>query len=315
MATSTGEALDGPDLLNKVSSAVLAQGSWTVNYFGPDPSNVANTTLNISGGGKFFNFMAVPSLEQIWLSISTAYSSGADWGTHPDDSKIAGINTTVSDVRSSGIPSYWTYITSDYVHVIHEVESKVYSHFGCGVLEKFGSYVGGEYVYGHYLSSGWRSNVFREDNNLMFTSIWGTRYNGISGAVRADFDGMSPNYLMIGGHYAANYSARGTMCYTYVHPNYINGLYVGLWDDGPSADSGREHMFPIIVYAQKKVNPDDPVYYNYPIGQVKGMLNIDIENLAPEDVVYDDWKVFPLIAKNGVGWSSQNFAVAYNENA
>ena len=236
---------------------------------------------------------------------------------------------------------YWAFEGDDYLHVVVEVSAGNYVHFGFGMMDKFGDWVGGEYCYG------------QQNNLTAFTS-------GL-----ASLDTMS--YHMDGHFNDGNSLPSGTeLIAATIHAESLpNQTALGYWmisaggkisdspqtvfgsdrqsNDGATADIAR-HMFidglragaPCETFSRHAQGTDisglhamwelAPRYYDDttghvygPMGRIKDVRGFNMENWVGGDEIIqggDTWVVFPAQVKftSGSG-SSGNLGIAYKKIA
>lgn len=160
MAFETGQATDIPDLISKLSTFLTANG-WTEDQRDNTARQFAFHKNSVYFSGKWGTDTAnIMSLHQ-----ALAYTGGTRPGEHTDDSG-QGYNATSSQTRANLLterhvdfanvgpyPNYWFFendASPAYIHVVVEISTGLFVHFGAGELVKFNDWTGGEYVYGHY---------------------------------------------------------------------------------------------------------------------------------------------------------------------
>jgi len=165
MAETTGSATDLEDLMTKFLTWAVASG-WTqdeaINTFD------SGRQCAISKGTCFVQFRwSTSAPNSIAMYQSTGYTGSTRAGSMPGDSG-SGYNTNNSTLEANitvercvelvgngAIANYYfnTNSTGDYLHVVIEVGTQAYRHFGCGTsIEKFSDWdtmTGGAYCYGH----------------------------------------------------------------------------------------------------------------------------------------------------------------------
>lgn len=160
MAYQTGTATDMADLLSKLCTFAVANG-WTQDQFDTANGRVALHKGSVYVSGRWL--VATP----LHLSIHQAlgYTGGLEPGAHPDDSGN-GYNTDASHANASllgercvanlgngAYPSYYFFendASPAYIHVVVEISTDIFTHFGFGNLNKIGTWTGGEYTYGQF---------------------------------------------------------------------------------------------------------------------------------------------------------------------
>jgi hypothetical protein len=166
MAFETGTAIDLEDLISKISTFATANG-WVEDERNNSTGDFA---LHKTGGfgDIYVSFRWDPASKQ-HLSVHQAlgYTGGNDSGNHPDDSGN-GYNATsshsntlldderhVSDIGDGPFPSYHLFEDDHYLHIVVEISTDIFRHFGFGLLSpKFGTWTGGEYAYGMRMGLG-----------------------------------------------------------------------------------------------------------------------------------------------------------------
>jgi len=296
MPKQTGAVADKSTLLDSLGVFAASNG-YTVRYSGPDPGGSGYHVLNLRKNWKFYNLMET---SDGWrLSMSTSYSGGSNWGSQPEDS-WGTHHTTVNRVVA-GVLNYWFYLGANYLHVVVKKDALNYVHFGIGEVEKFGSYVGGEYVYGHYTEGGSEAVPWSSYHSLFFsgtTSIHTSNYS--KNIIRADVDG-TPTWLSCGKVYVPGSwgTCRGTSHEAYHEP---------LWDVIPDVLNSQGLLLPILIYAVS------PVGEYIPLGRIKGMNRVDNLYIDDEAIVLTNWRVFPWYSKTDPVWDSGRYGITYDES-
>lgn len=166
MAFSEGTALDFEQLIADISTFLQAHG-WTEDR----RDNVAGI-VGWSKNSVFVSGRWDPADPQA-LSLHQATAALPGAGTEPGDvtgDSGNGYNTTTShtnsnlrserhvDLGNGPFPSFYIFendASPAYVHIVVEISTDVFRHFGFGELNKVGDgWTGGEYLYGHVHDSG-----------------------------------------------------------------------------------------------------------------------------------------------------------------
>jgi hypothetical protein len=144
LATNRGELLDG------LQSSAVAEG-WTLLHRGQDNGGGTITTwredvlILRSPGGLDFTFAMESSTGgqmEVGGIIGTynpanAYSSQSGWQRN----RCYAFNLPCR--------AWHCFVGPTYLYGILETDASHYRHFGCGYLNKFGTYAGGRFCYGH----------------------------------------------------------------------------------------------------------------------------------------------------------------------
>ncbi|MCA1806446.1 MAG: hypothetical protein LC687_01070 [Actinobacteria bacterium] len=174
MAYETGAATTPDGLLDALRLFAIAQG-WTVNKWeeqidDSDPQDPISTGywLNLSKGTQFVSLVSdktgsINTLGDIIIRGATGFSSTPTTGDPDDDPwqyQPGGMTgkydqSVVNDLRAGAYVAHHFFAEDQYIHCVVEVQSGRYTHFGFGVLDKSGTYDGGEYHFGyrHYLDN------------------------------------------------------------------------------------------------------------------------------------------------------------------
>jgi len=172
MTYATGSASSLVDLLSKLDTfAQTTHGGWT-SIYSPNP-DTTNRWFELKKGSLSFSMRYPASIaagNAVSVHQATGSSSAATApGLHTADSNN-GYNTApggtsanflaercVSEIGNGPFPSYHFFADdtapADYIHVVVEITTGMFRHFGFGKLDKFGNnWTGGEYVYGHFVN-------------------------------------------------------------------------------------------------------------------------------------------------------------------
>lgn len=341
MAETTGSATDLEDFMSKFLVWVATVSGWTVDQ---SISTIdSGRQCAISKGSLFVQFRwASASPSTIAVYQSTAFVGATRAGLMTGDSGN-GYNTNNSTTEANltterciellgndAIPNYYFYTNTagDYLHVVAEVATNEFRHFGCGNLDKFADWdtmTGGEYAYGHAevtASSSTSSAICvlldgaatsatgassAQDRGAtmrlagapgqagagVWAHIWGNRtsaeLNDTAGNARAK---------VIGG-------ARGGMIAT------------GLAWLGAGNTSGLAPTLPIAAWY---INTTPSPAHVYLLGFMKDVRSVHLGYLAPKDTFVlggDTWRVFPTVRRTeGAAAGDTDFqGFAYNTSA
>lgn len=329
MAYQTGSATDLGDLLSKLdtfltstpSSTIL--GGYTQDDF-DDGASVASEGFaawhkGSTGSGLWISMKWVANAPNN-LSIHQAlgHTPSNDPGDHPDDSGNGfngsfgndtnlGSERCINDIGDGPFPSYHFFgdATLDYVHVVVEISSESYRHFGWGNLEKFNDWTGGEYCYGHHADEALGSSAVDTGADPLFDAI----NAGTSGStarrgttIHAEglpHQGASEKWL----HHAGGLTSDEDVDHQDTageHKRIAFGGYRG----GPLAPlaqfrsdiaTGHIPMTPLAIFTRDFAND-----FCYFLGTVPDIRQIDIFNFAPGQEVTigsDVWVLFPQVRR------------------
>lgn len=164
MAYQTGSATDLGDLLTKLDVFMVANG-WTQDDFDDGATTASQGFAQWNKGNVHVGLKWVANAPNNMSIHQALGNAGAVFpGAHTDDSGN-GYNAAfgsdaqlddercVNDIGDGPFVSYHFFeqdASPAYVHVVVEIESEVFRHFGWGTLEKFNDWTGGEYCYGQF---------------------------------------------------------------------------------------------------------------------------------------------------------------------
>lgn len=320
MAETTGSATGLEDFFSKFLTWVALQTGWTVNE---SISTVdSGRQCAISKGNLFVQFRwntATPNSVAVYQS--TAYAAATRAGLQAGDSGN-GFNTNngttegnitgercIEEMGNNAYPSYYFYSNAagDYLHVVVEVGTDQFRHFGCGNLKKFADWNtagGGQYAYGHvgvtqssgvssttsFLLDGaatsttgtpvndrsatMRMNGWPGQTTQVWANVWGNRT-----VTELNDSAGNPRLTVIGGGRGGpNARAFGWL--------------------GPGISTGLAPVSTIpLWYIDRSGAAPQPVYL---IGFMPDVRYVHLRNLAPKDTFVlgaETWRVFPQVRR------------------
>lgn len=315
MAYQTGTATSPADLLDKLRIFAAANG-FTVNYWGDRTAGTApRKALHLTAGVVNVAFHSDSA-------AGTAIIPGHFIEVHSHNAWEAGKGTESQTERSRAVTCndltgpYQAYHfivngagPTPHIAVIVETSAGTFKHFGAGKLEGFGALATGVYVYASAwsLHPSYIDKPVSPDHCFPFCSYEGSRRAGYGTVVRADSDTISPRWYtpsppsgsdaLLGGFRELNSRATVKL------PFYA----------GASDRTGRAILTPCLIAGFRGAG-----FYSW-LGQPPNMRWIRLKYLDPGEVLTigtDQWKVFPVIRKNGgVGQpNSDDFGYAYRIN-
>ena len=299
MAYQTASATDSPDLLDQLRLFLIGAG-WTVDFWGDVSTNKA---LCVHRGTFYATF-------RTYATGGTGVGTGTDPAPfvgvtgHSGYSGTPGPGTLTqasTELLTNGMPGpYVGYdffegdgTSGPYIHVVVETQAGVFKHFGSGTLNKEGAITSGQYVYCSrwYYNDSVNSNypISNPDQASPAHLVpFDTRNSYVATYVRADADGTSP-YWMGGSNLNGGFSQNSPSVGNY---ETLRGPHLS----SPSSLTGRTPLWPLWMIGRRLSN-----LYS-PLGYPPDFRYIRIDNYNPKDVLTlgtDQWKVFPVIRKNG----------------
>lgn len=338
MTYATGSATSLTDLLSKLDTfAQTTHGGWT-SIYSPNP-DTTNRWFELKKGSLSVS-MRYPSGIAAGNAVSLHHATGSSSaatapGLHTNDSNN-GYNTAaggtsanfltercISEMGNGPFQSYHFFADDtsprDYIHVVVEISSGMFRHFGFGTLEKFGdNWTGGEYVYGQFVNQPTSSpptdpaHVFLlnglgttstrlRDATIRIASglanqgaaVWGVCNTAISSSLLLDQAGNARQQIMGGAR-------AGVLAGAYGNP-------MG------SASQGFVTGYPIDAYYKDPSNPRV-----YLLGHMSDVRIVNNRNFEPNETLVigsDTWHVFPMSQRTtaAVAGRSAFLGVMYRE--
>lgn len=308
----TGTATDAADLLSKLRTFATANG-WSEDYYGARTSGSGNA-LQINKGGSYVTFKtdtgsgsASDPGPYIGAYAHNTYSGGS--GTENQANKS---ETTLCNGMGGPFTAYHFLSGAEkgaeYLYCIVETTSGIFKHFGTGTLVKIGAITTGQFVHAcrwHYnnsyiadVDSSWHSVPFDNGDNY-------TTRNGPSLKYRVDADSITWRWMDGANNYPSYSTKAGFRSSNAGQQLLMNGA--------ASALTGRNVLLPPFMLAERSGGLFSPV------GYPPGVRWVNLTYLSPNDVLTigsDQWKVFPVIRKNGASGqvNSGVYGYAYKVN-
>jgi hypothetical protein len=332
MAFQTGTSSSIENLLTQLSTFAVANG-WTEDFFTAEGANPGR--MGLSKNGIFVAFVYDEDVDGgvIGIGMNTSNDDAADpWLSTGDDGQLysnpdafpGSINTRRCVDRIEGPHVAYYFFEQDanpaYLHVVVEVSTNRFRHFGMGELEKIGDWVGGEYGYGHFWLQGTQSDL--PDNSqhcFMMDSGASNSLNRHAGMRASGLPALTgaEEWLRVGapGPFPAGQDRAGE----------DRGAAFGGARGGPvgqafsylefSQLSAFKPLLPIpIWFSNTSLNPDTVIL----LGTHPDVRLINNANIEPGEIITvagEDWFIFPWTIKKYVPndnlEQSWNAGVAY----
>lgn len=308
------------DLFQKLSTFAVANG-WTEDH----SDYVTNRRLSIHRSTIYTQFNWDPATPaNVGIYQSTGFSgSGTAPGNHTGDSGqgiVSNSNTTLATGRHVALDNdtnnYWFFESDTYLHVVVEVTSGVFAHFGMGILSKFGdNWTGGEYAYG--VKQGSLNNTSGSiDSNGCYLLDGLTSNSNVAFMPSLKMSGI-PNQAastwgVVGGAITTPGNDRGGSARSKVYGGYRgNTMARAFGRIGSSNAQGLVPFYPITCFAQTSTSD---LYYLGAMPDVRGM-NIQYYNPGDEVVVGGDtWVLFPSRQKSEFNVTGSKYqGIAYKK--
>lgn len=328
MAYQTGTATDPADLLDKLRVFAAANG-FTINFFGDRTAGTApRKALQITKGVLIGSFLSDSA-------PNTAIDPGPMIGTYCHGAYVSG-NGTENQLQASEkiycndmagpYQAYHFFCDNGgsgqpYLYVVVETASGVFKHFGMGRLDTIGAITTGVFCYAcrwKYQTTGtitindadstYHNVPFDSNENTNATQGGGTR-------LRADSESISPRWFT---SYGSGFGSRISGGVRGLNgPSTAIGqqrsLLWGPMRNAGSQRSGRTTLSPCLLAVDRQTNLQSMV------GAPPNIRWVSLRYLDPGQVITlgtDNWKVFPVIRKNGTTGqvNSDLYGYAYRVN-
>lgn len=292
MAYETGGATNVDTLLQALATFAAAQG-WTVHYNGNRTGTGAGlgTAIIVSKGGQCHTTFRT-HLANRWVETvgHDAYNGALSTELQANRST----ETRTNEVNGP-FQGYHFFAGNTYLYVTVETTAGTFKHFGCGILEKFGTVSPGHFVYGTFWTMTQSPAYISDPTNIRHAVPLGGG-EAMSGdgryacRLRVDYDGNT-NYWS-GTDNRLTFMPRGMIETT-------------AYQARLTVTSGYTQRAVLASPIWTLTRPDSYVSL---AGIAPDFRLIMLDWLAPGDNLTlgsDVWKVFPVIRRNG-GLSEPN---------
>lgn len=291
MSFSNGTPASLTALMNDLKTFAIAYGGLTDTGSGYSASGYTYFSLTSAGGNKInFAYKDGAGGGDIMMNTSTAWA-----GSGLIEAQTGAFGKNARAYVGLTPIEYWFFTDGYSVHAVVEFRAGAYAHISFGMLEKYGTYTGGEYVSANY----WNQATWSSINNARTLDGYGVNSSvsymnhvrvGWAGNNVAAFGnnaqsgaGQVRNLWMSGGAYGADMSDGE------------------LLNHQPNSYNGRSVLIPPEIFlAYDLASQTNPTGW-IPVGRIGNAAWIDMMNLNAEDTVNTDWMVFPLCMKNAAG--------------
>jgi hypothetical protein len=195
MAFQTGTSSSLENLLTQLSTFAQANG-WTEDGFTAEGANPGRMLL--SKGGVFVTFIWSEAEGVIGIGGNTSNDDTADpWLSTGDDGQMYSQGDTFPQaidtarcINESAGPhvAFWFFEQDSnpaYIHVVVEISTNRFRHFGFGNLEKVGDWAGGEYYYGTFWAQGAQADLPDSTQHAYLLDDRGSASQAFAATVRA----------------------------------------------------------------------------------------------------------------------------------
>lgn len=319
MAYQTGSATDLGDLLSTLDTFLVANG-WTQDDF-DDGASVASQGFAQWNKNSMHIGMKWVANSPNNLSLHQALGNGGAVfpGAHTDDSGN-GYNAAfgsdaqlddercVNDIGDGPFLSYHFFendASPAYVHVVVEIESETYRHFGWGEMSKFNDWTGGEYCYGHFAFESTNADAVETTATVFCDGLFNSTGTTARRAATIHAEGLpmqggSEKWLIAIGGATALDSADRTDSAGETKRVVFGGARSGpvahaLGQGRSDVSTGHVPLVPMSLFVRDFTN--DYVYY---LGELPDVRHVDMRNFsAAQEVTIgsDTWVLFPQVRR------------------
>lgn len=239
------------------------------------------------------------------------YASGSDpWAQTGDSGNGAAStsNATIETGRFVEITNaplrYWAFANEDGdCKVVVQISATQYVNFGFGVLEKYNDWTGGAYAY------GWKfqSNASEPAMQVRSTMLLDGRSSNQSSVTMEDFVGTlrmenlptqpaSGLWAICAGNIGAANLGQDRQSTPRDRAHCIGGFRGGILAGEFGQYSGTISNGAVQAYPVTPILVDNSTNAMYPLGQMKDVLGVSLENFSAEQEVVigaDTWYLFP----------------------
>lgn len=290
MAYETGSTTGNADLVAKLAVFAQANG-WSYG-------TCSGGHFSLSKNGVFVSVAYDSS--NIYLMGNTGYSSGSTWNTQPGNSGF----TSTTNFMSGTHKAYHFFAGDTYIYAVVEVSTNIFRHFNFGLLTKYGTYDGGQFVNGTRWGissafSDWQGGAANYPYHQYHIAPFDDRGINVysKNHVRADINGFTNKYWDIN---AANQSSNAR---SVVRASL--GLLDGLGPRGVNMFNLRTILLPIYVDVIRSAG-----LYSC-IGQAPDCRYVNMFLYNPGQLITigsDEWMIFPLCQKTST-WDNNTSTV------
>jgi hypothetical protein len=324
MAYETNSFSSISDVMTKLSTFAVANG-WTEDHVEANQLFLTKSTVSVS----FCWATSSPTVVGIFQQLAFLNAS-TDPGSHTDDSgngSFSTTDTTVDNERHVIIPdtggTYWFFEQDTYLHIVIErgAGTQSFSHFGFGILNKEGTWTGGEYCYGMLRTGTTGTSALASSANYSFgldALAAGTTPD--SHCATMHMEGMpnqagSGKWGLVWGGGTATLTDTAAVARANVSGGFRGGPIARAYGRfGGSPIDGLIPMYPIGTWY------DDPSNARwYYLGSQPDVRGVSIESFTGgQEVVIgsDTWVMFPVRYKTATGASggTRNLGIAYKKD-
>lgn len=306
MSYQTGTATSLNDLVTQLATFITGTPGWTQDQLSTGTGQAA-----FHKGSCYVSFRW-PTSSPLALGLYQAlgYTGGNQPGTHPNDSGNGAVGSSnaaitpgrcVNDIGNGPFPSYFFFTdttTESYVHVVVEISTGIFRHFGFGSIDKVGDWTGGEYLYGDFWSAG--TDALGNSSSVGLDGLFGDTSNRTRSAT-LHAEGLpgesgASKWAEVTGVNSAPANDTAGNSRILVFGGFRSGPVASNLGAFPAGNtSGLIPMYPIPLF-YRRISTTDA----YLLGYQKDVRGVNIRFINAKDEIVigsDTWKFFPMSQK------------------
>lgn len=328
MAFETGTATDLDDLLTKMVAFAVAQAGFT-------------EITKITGTGEQSDMYILQKGSIYWWFLGDS-TTVTDYGTNGwVDMRMMNTTPTLGNRTSTSYAqqynsraqlwnrydgpytNYFFYTNGNSVNVVIEVTPLVFTHWSFGVMDKFGTWTGGEFITSSYLhwQTGWNQTndewtggissygaIPFNQGNISSGTNKGTGFVYFPQSSMGDYRDWAP----IGSTVTSSQRAYS------VCPHEVPGTSYDIFHEpmeiliycSPNSFNGRAALFPTYFFL---LQASTSTRYAM-LGHVDNVKILNMLSIDPKETIELEWDVYPIFQKAGdpaVAAVTGNVALAY----
>ena len=308
---------DPKQLSDELKAFVLANTTFT------DAGSIGTNMYSFkSPENWYYNFNFTNT--SIETTVTKSKPSGSITNGMPAYSQADGTGYSLTKTSNFTYPfvARHFFTNGKLVVMVIEISSGVFRHHAFGKFETFGNVDGGEFAGGTNTSTYSYANNYRnigttKVNDYQYSNTYYYTHPFIFGWNTSSDTGNNNSFCWIrkGDKFIRVNANSQSSSYNVVE--YCCGYNTPFYGAGGNNYNGRVQLYPIVwniirAYQSNATStfPQIPMYYTDFVALV------DIKDLLPEDVVNNNWVVFPLVSKSttlirDVG--TTNYGIAYKK--
>lgn len=236
----------------------------------------------------------------IAMRMSKVAPTGSNWEDTTINAQKGITQTFTYDKRGSDTYTNYYMFTdsgSSAVHCAIEVSANIFAHISFGIITKYGTWTGGDYLTGSDLNiaSAYSVSSFIAMNNSYHYFVFGGRVtpdgSEDTGYLYHPYESKGTKEDFASFRYGNLIEDRRVLPAACVNESY--GVTGDLFEDcSPNAYNDRSKMFPIYLRSYDNRATVGTQKYLL-VGHVPGARIIECSDIAPKTLVDTNWMVFP----------------------